>query len=241
MARLLDNKFPISWREARRGVLPASVKPDHKLTLKDVMAITRDHYEGTALDSTEHYRISPHRGHVRTICCEATHRTTIIQQRNWLPREIGTLVWRSLEPPCASVFVPWYLGATRVPGIFQNATERADTTHKDIVQYHFNMPASTWDVGLDTASGVFKILRNLVEDDYKERIGAVRATWGDFEAEEIEMQPAVEETFLKLYERDRSLASEFITLYSNALALKSIDEAKHLIEELSPSAQSGGK
>jgi hypothetical protein len=69
----------------------------------------------------------------------------------------------------------------------------------------------------------------------------VRKAWGKFEAEEIEMQPAVEETFMTLYQRDKALASEFITLYSNALALKSIDEAKRLIEELSPPARSGGK
>jgi dipeptidase len=241
MARLLDKKFPISWREARTGVMPVSVRPDHKIALEDVMEITRDHYEGTALDSTEHYRISPHRGPERTICWNTTHRTTIVQQRNRLPREIGTLVWRAIEPPCCSGYVPWYLGETRIPAIFQNAAERADTTHKDLVQYHFNMPASTWDVGLDSASGVFKTLRNLVDDNYKERIGKVRAAWRDFEGEEIGMQPAVEETFLKLCERDKSLASEFITLYCNALALKSIDEAKRLIEELSPSAPSGGK
>lgn len=241
MARLLNKKFPVSWQEAQKGVMPVSVKPDHKLTLEDVMAIVRDHYEGTTLDSTEHYRISPHRGHVRTICWNTTHRTTIIQQRNWLPREIGTVVWRALEPPCSSVFVPWYLGVTRIPGIFQNAVERADTTHKDIVQYHFNMPAKTWDTGLDTSAGIFKILRNLVDDNYKEEIGEVRSKWGDFEAEEIEMQPTVEETFLKLYKRDRPLAVEFITLYTDALALKSIEEAKQLIEDLSPAAQSAGK
>jgi dipeptidase len=241
MARLLNKEFPVSWRDARSGVMPVSVKPDHKLTLKDVMEVVRDHYEGTALDSTDHYRIVPHSGHERTICWNASHRTTIVQQRNWLPTEIGTLVWRALEPPCLGVFVPWYLGVTRIPEIFQNAAERADTTHKDIVEYHFNMPAKTWDVDLDTSAGVFKILRNLVDDNYSEEIGKVRGTWMDFEAEEIEMQPAIEETFMKLYKRDRPLASEFITLYCNALALKSIDEAKQLIEELSPPARSEGK
>jgi dipeptidase len=241
MARLLNGKFPVSWQEARTGVLPASVKPDRKLTLEDVMAIVRDHYEGTALDSTDHYRIVPHRGPERTICWNASHRTTIVQQRNWLPPEIGTLVWRALEPPCLSVFVPWYLGVTRIPASFQHAAERADTTHKDIVRYHFTMPATTWDVDLDTSAGVFKTLHNLVDDDYRARIGKVRGAWAEFETEEIAMQPAVEETFLKLYKSNKSLASEFITLYSNALALKSIDEAKQLIEDLSSSARSGGK
>jgi dipeptidase len=241
LARLLDKKFPIGWREARTGVLPVSVKPDRKITLEDVMAITRDHYEGTALDSTDHYRISPHFGPERAICWNTTHRTTIVQQRNWLPPGIATLVWRALDPPCCSVYVPWYLGQTRIPEIFQNAAERADTTHKGLVEYHFHMPASTWDVGLDTASGIFKTLRNHVEDDYRGRIGTVRDTWGKFEAQEIAMQPAVEETFMTLYQRDKALASEFITLYSNALALKSIDEAKRLIEELSISAPGGTK
>jgi dipeptidase len=232
MARLLDADFPVTYGEARSGILPPAVKPDHELTINDIMEIFRDHYEGTALDSTENYRISPHRSTVRPICCLASHRTTIIQQRSWLPPEIGTIVWRALEPPCTSGFVPWYLGATRIPAPFQMAPLRADTARTARVDFHFNMPPETWRLGLESSGALFKLLANLVDGDYARTIPHVRAVWDEFEAEELAMQAAVEETALKLYKGNRSLALEFITLYSNALAEKSLDVARSLIEEI---------
>ena len=38
----------------------------------------------------------------------------MIQQRSALQPAIGTVIWRALDQPCSSVFVPWYLGATDV-------------------------------------------------------------------------------------------------------------------------------
>jgi dipeptidase len=231
MGRLLSKDFPVSWREAREGHMPPSVKPDRKLTLKDLMTIFRDHFEGTALDSSDNHRISPHKAPGRPICVDASHRTTVIQQRDWLPPEIGTVVWRALEPPCLSVFVPWYLGLKRIPPSFQAAPLRADTTHRDRVDFHFNMPLETWRLTTESSGGVFKLLGNLVDGAYAETIGMVREVWDEFETEEFELQPVIEETALKLYGRDRDMACEFLTLYSNALARKSLDTARELIKD----------
>lgn len=238
MARLLSRSFRISWKEARGGVMPVSVKPDRKLAPQDLMKIFRDHYEGSALDESDGYGISPHRTERRVICCDATHRTTIVQQRSWLPREIGTLVWRALEPPCTSVFVPWYLGVTKIPEVFQNAPVRADTTSKSWVDYQFNLPVETWELRLDRSGSVFKLLGNLVDANYKETITTVRKAWDEFEAGVFELQPVIEAKFLKVYEQDESLARENLTLFANELALKSIDEAKDLIAHLPRTAES---
>jgi dipeptidase len=231
MARLLDKDYPVSYEEARTGILPPAIKPDHKLTVAEIMTIFRDHYEGTAIDSTEGYRISPHRSPVRPICCDASHRTTIIQQRSWLPPEIGTIVWRALEPPCITCFVPWYLGVTRIPAAFQTAPLRADTTLMARVDFHFDMPDETWQPSLESSGYLFKLLGNLADGDYAKTIGFVRKVWDEFEEEEFAMQPAVEETALKLYEKDKLLALEFLTLYSNSLARKSLETARGLIED----------
>ncbi|HUV37718.1 MAG TPA: hypothetical protein VMX58_12335, partial [Patescibacteria group bacterium] len=60
----------------------------------------------------------------------------------------------------------------------------------------------------------------------------VRKVWDEFEAEEFSLQPVIEETALKLYEKDRPLAVEFLTLYTGALAEKSLETARRLIEEI---------
>ena len=231
MARLLNRNFPITWQEAETGVMPVSVKPDRKLSLKDVMEIFRSHYEGTELDKSEGYKISPHKTR-STICNYGTHRSTIVQQRSWLPVEIGTVTWRILEPPCSSVFVPWYLGITRIPDVFHNAPESLYTTEKDLLDYHFNMPGETWVLDMETASGIFKILGNLVDANYNQTIKIVKKNWRDFEERQFALQPVIEESALKLYQQDKSLAQEYLTLYTNAQALRSVEVAKSLIRQV---------
>lgn len=231
MARLLNNNFPITWEESEKGVMPVSVKPDRKLSLKDVMEIFRNHYEGTGLDKSQKYKTSPHKT-PGTICNYGTHRTTVVQQRNWLPPEIGTVTWRALDQPCSSVFVPWYLGATRIPEAFRKAPESLYTTKRDLLDYHFNVPRETWRLDMESASAVFTLLGEIVDADYKRAIGKVRKTWKEFETLEFVLQPVIEESALKLFKQDKALAMEFLTLYSSSQALKSLETAKNLIDEI---------
>ncbi len=231
MARLLNKNFPITWKEAEKGIMPVSVKPDHKLSLKDVMKIFRNHYEGTDLDKSDGYRNSPHKTPY-TICNIRSHKTTVIQERNWLPVEIGTVIWRALDSPCISVFVPWYLGITRIPEAFHKAPESLYTTSKSLLDFHFNMPEETWKLSMDSASGIFKLLRKLTDKNYGKTIKKVQATWGQFEELEFAMQPEIEKTALNLYRKNKLIAKEFLTLYSNSQALKSLEVAKTLYKEI---------
>jgi dipeptidase len=232
MAHRLNENFPITWQEAQTGVMPVSVKPDRKLSLEDIMGIFRSHYEGTYLDKSDNYEKSPHKSPFSTICNYGSHRTTIVQQRNWLPVEIGTVTWRALERPCSNVFVPWYLGITKIPGAFHKAPESLYATQKDLLDYHFNMPDEAWDLDLESSAALFKLLAKLVDVNYKRTIEMVQKTWKEFEEREFAMQPVIEESALKLYRKDKSLAKEFLTFYSNSQALKSIEVARNLIDRL---------
>ena len=232
MARRLNGNFPLTWQEAQKGKMPAAVKPDRKLTLEDIMGIFRSHYEDTDLDKSDNYEKSPHASPFFTICNYGSHRTTIVQQRNWLPVEIGTVTWRALERPCSNGFVPWYLGITKIPGAFHKAPESLYTTQKDLLDYHFNMPDEAWNLDLESSASLFKLLAKLVDVNYKRTIGMVQKTWKEFEEREFAMQPVIEESALKLYKKDKSLAKEFLTFYSNSQALKSLEVAKNLIDKL---------
>lgn len=236
MARLLNKNFPISLKDAENGLMPVSVKPDRKLALKDVMAIFRNHYEGTELDKSGfaesgEYKNSPHKT-PNNICNYGTHRTTVIQQRNWLPVEIGTVVWRALDQPCASVFVPWYLGATRIPDAFHKAPDSLYTTKRDLLDYQFNAPQETWKLDLESASGIFACLGGLVDNTYGRTIDYVQKVWSDFEEEEFSLQTTIEKSALELYEKDKKLAKDFINLYTESRALKSLEVAKRLVEKV---------
>ena len=231
MARQLNKDLGISWKEAEQGILPVAVKPDRKLSLAEAMSIFRNHYEGTELDRSDNYRLSPHKT-ASTICNYGTHRTTVIQQRSWLPPAIGTVCWRSLDQPCSSVFIPWYLGATNIPDSLQKAPERLGDAKRDLLDFHFNMPEEAWRLDLESASSVFRLLGKLVDADYQRAIGRVQPKWRAFEEQEFALQPTIEVAALKLYQQDPQLAHEFLNRYSGAQAQKALEAAKEMIDDL---------
>ncbi len=232
MAKMVNKDFPLSWKEADQGMLPVSVKPDRKLSLKDLMRIMRTHYEGTELDDSDGYAKSPHKIKSRPICTYTTRRTTVVQQREWLPVEIGTIIWRSLYEPCSSGFVPWYLCARDIPQAFRNAPENFYDTKKGLYEYHFNMPEEIELVDMNSASYVFGLMAGLVDSDYKNVIDYVRNKWAAFENYQFRMQSHIEETALKLYESDKEGAREYLTDYTRVRALKSLKIAKTIINTL---------
>ncbi|MCD6379846.1 C69 family dipeptidase [bacterium] len=232
MAKTANRDFPLSWKEADQGKMPVSVKPDRKLSLKDVMGIMRTHYEGTELDDSDGYATSPHKTKSRPICTYATHRTTVVQQREWLPVEIGTVVWRALYEPCSSGFVPWYLCARDIPKAFRNAPENFYGTKKNLYEYHFNMPKEIERLDMNSASCVFGLMAGLVDSDYQNVIDYVQNRWIKFENFQFKMQNHIEETALKLYKSDKDAAREYLTDYTRARAAKSLKTAKSIIDVL---------
>lgn len=232
LARLLQNDFPLSWEEARTGAMPVSVVPDRKLTVQDAFAVFRNHYEGTELDRSGRttggeYERSPHRTPA-PICNYGTHRTTIIQQRSWMPPAIGTLVWRSLDQPCSSVFIPWYLSATRIPEAYHRSPEQLSTTERDLLKFHFDLPPETWELDRESASGIFGYLGGLVDSWYEITIDFVRSRWDAFEILQFDLQPAVEKAALDLWEDDPELAREYLSTYTYSRAVEAIDIAREL-------------
>ncbi|MFO7769338.1 MAG: C69 family dipeptidase [bacterium] len=232
MARLLDRDFPLSRERAREGQMPVSVVPDRRLSVQDAFEVFRSHHEGTDLDrsgrtASEAYRQSPHRNPA-TICNLGTHRTTVVQQRAGMPADVGTLVWRALDQPCSSVFVPWYLGARRIPEAYQEPGEDLATSRRDLLSFHFELPPETWELDRGSASGIFAYLGGLVDAWYGETIGFVRARWDDFEQVQFDLQPAVEETALRLWERDPAIAREYLSTYTYSRAVEALAVARDL-------------
>ncbi len=232
MARLLNEDFPLTLEDARAGRMPVAVIPDRPLTVRDAFAVFRNHYEGTALDRSGftvsgEYGQSPHRN-ASPICNYGTHRTTVIQQRRDMPPAVGTLIWRALDQPCSSVFVPWYLGADRIPGPYQQSPENLATTDRDLLAFHFDLPPEIWKLDRESASGIFGYLGGLVDAWYELTIDVVRARWNAFEAVQFDLQPAIESTALELWHQDPDLAREYLTIYTRSRAVEALDIAREL-------------
>lgn len=115
--------------------MPLYVHPETKLTLEEVMADMRDHYEGTPLDITKDlgagawempYRPSPLSKKVdgqevfneRPISTQQTGFSFVGQMRSWLADAIGGVIWWTNDDANMAPYVPIYCGATNAPKCF---------------------------------------------------------------------------------------------------------------------------
>ncbi len=112
--------------------LPLWVKPDSPVTLQQVMAGMRDHYEDTPLDMRNDpgagpfkspYRWRPMEFKVdsteylceRAIATQQTGYSFVAQSRNWLPAPIGGIFWFGVDDTDGCVYAPMYCSIKRIP------------------------------------------------------------------------------------------------------------------------------
>ena len=212
----------LSGRKFREEENPLTLAPGKKLTPPDIMALLRDHYEGTEYDLTDRYeKGSPHHTSERTICVMGTDASFVTHLRGWLPPDIGGVLWLSAGTPCSSVYIPYYLGVLDFPKPY--------TFLSDI----YNRENAFW---------VFNSLENLVDRYYAEKgkrgkgearvIDTVGGFWKAFEEREFAVQTAVEKTALELYQKEKSLARSFLDAHSNALGMRAFVDAQTLGDTL---------
>ena len=114
---------------------PLFVRPERKLTVKDVADVMRDHFEGTPMDMTTDigaggnalpYRWRPmdfeYEGQLyvneRAIATQQTGFWFVGQSRGWLPDVIGGLLWFGTDDAATSYLAPIYTNITKVPECF---------------------------------------------------------------------------------------------------------------------------
>lgn len=98
-------------------------KPDKKITVKDVMNVLRDRYEGTEFDAND----DKNRGKVRPIGDETNLESHILQIRKDLP----SVLWLAMANVEHSVYVPFYENVTTTPKSYSvdNASYNPDSMY----------------------------------------------------------------------------------------------------------------
>ena len=117
--------------------LPLWIKPEKPLSVRDLMADMRDHYEGTALDMTADLSAgpwaSPYRNQPvnfeasdgtkmfreRPIGCQQSGMTMVCQMRSFLPNEVGGVTYFNMDDATMVAYVPVYCSIDRVPDPFR--------------------------------------------------------------------------------------------------------------------------
>ncbi|MDP2914841.1 MAG: C69 family dipeptidase [Candidatus Aminicenantes bacterium] len=103
--------------------LPFSVKPDKKISVQDVMALTRDKCEGTIFDPVRGIRGGPfanpnYYAGTRTIGTNKAEYTTVTQCRSGLPDSVAGIIWLAWGAQDTSCYMPFYAGVTTIPKSF---------------------------------------------------------------------------------------------------------------------------
>ncbi|HSL85821.1 MAG TPA: C69 family dipeptidase [Bacteroidales bacterium] len=115
--------------------MPLWIKPDNKLTLKDVMGMMRDYYQNTPMDMTKDVGAGPYGNtvrwrpmtwtvdgvgyiHERAISTQQCGFSFVTQSRSWLPDPVGGIIWFGVDDTYYTVYSPMYCGITRVPETF---------------------------------------------------------------------------------------------------------------------------
>ena len=190
--------------------LPFSVKPAHKLSVKDIVAILRFHGESS-------------------LCSKETQEAAVFQLRSNMPVDIGCIYWRCSAEPCSSILTPWYCGITETPKEYYKAVGVKENL---TLACHFSESPDKFKPDAGNAWWIFKGLQNKVRIDYRSRIGTVRTECDKFEEQVFTVQSKVENKAMELYLSNKSVARRYLTGYSRAVALSAVDKARELTKQL---------
>lgn len=196
---------------------PMWIKPDSKLSVRDVMELMRDHFENTEFDMRNDvgagpyalpYRWRPMEWeldgqkylHERAISTQQTGASFVTQSRSWLPDPVGGIIWFGMDDSYSSVYVPFYCGIQQVPKAWGEESGSFD---------EFSWDSAFW---------VFNWVANTAYSRYSDMIVDIQTIQRELEGKFIAEQPEAEANALKIYEQSPFRAREFLTQYSASRA-----------------------
>jgi dipeptidase len=193
--------------------MPLWVKPEHKITLTEMMDFMRDHLEGTELDMSKDIGAGPYHVPYRwrpltwkvdsvTYCNERTTATQqtgfsfIAQSRNWLPDAVGAIIWWGVDDASGTVYMPMYASMTRTPENFR-------VGNGSIMEW--SETSGFW---------LFNQVQNFAYSRYDVIHPEIDSLQHKLEADFIAFTPAVDKGAQELYAQNPDKAIEYLTNYS---------------------------
>ncbi|HEY9551193.1 MAG TPA: C69 family dipeptidase, partial [Prevotella sp.] len=203
----------LAWAEGKdenAEDMPLWIIPNRKVSVQDVEACMRDHYEGTPLatDSTDMgggiwqmpYRPTPLMFEVdgkkyfneRPTSTQQTGFSYVAQMRSWLPREIGGVLWFGNDDGNMVAYTPIYCGNTVQPECYNTPGADAVT---------FSDKNAFW---------VCNWVSNMVYPRYAQLFPSLKVVRDSLENSYFARQKEVEEKALALYTSDKNAALKYL-------------------------------
>lgn len=219
------------WDYAKGDVtkkrMPLFVKPDRKISARDLMIFKGNYLQGTELDMSKDIGAGPHglpyrwrpmtweyNGkqylHERVTATQQTAFSWVAQMRNWLPNPVGGIFWFGLDDANLSVHSPFYCGMTHVPQAYAEGTA-------DILKYSENSAFWTFN---RVAQHVYLMYDRLIVD--------VRKKQNELRDRLDAYIPAIDKAAMTLHESNAEYMTAFLTDFSINTANNVLKEWKEL-------------
>jgi len=234
--RVFDLVAPSLKLDPSQENYPFSVKPDEKVSMEKLVSIFKDYYEDTPFNFVKDLTVADDSGKVvisplanphmpydanklhkinggwgwrgeRTIARWYTMYATIIQCRDWLPDEIGGVVWLAMDNVATSIYVPVYCSVTDLPQSYKT-------------------PGRPNGYTTESAWWAFNRLGTLTAQRWGDMRHDVDAVWNPWQKELFENQKLIEQQALDLYKPKKpEKTREFLTKYSDEWGNKVVNKA----------------
>jgi len=188
---------------------PFSVKPDKKVSVRDLIRMHRDTYEGTPFEQnssplagpfgtpnrwslSQDFKPAPgYSPTERMIAVQQCSYVVVLQARANMPAWFGSLAWFAPDDAKTSVFSPLYAGNLKVPAAYE--TGRRDKYDRNSAYWASNF------------------INNWANLNWNAMIQDVRAKQAEIEDKLFADQPAIEKMALEMYATNPDHARQFIS------------------------------
>jgi len=207
---------------------PFSVKPDRKLSVRDVMRLYRDHYEDTEFDLTKGAAAGPFgcpyrypgpydaSGDVsnpkvkrkgaweRPLSIFRCGYSFVCQGRSSYPDPVGGVLWFGEAAPAETCYVPFFVGVNSLPEKFEKHDVRT--------------------FSLDNAWWIFNFVENFAALKYRYIINDIKKMQQEIETEELAAVAKATKEALELNKKNPSEARRYLTEFSTNQAERVLDQ-----------------
>jgi dipeptidase len=206
--------------------MPLWIKPDHKLTVLEVMQLMRDHYEGTSMDMSIDvgagpfacpYRWRPMGWtlanttlskdtlkflHERATATQQTGFSFVAQCRAGLPNIFGGILWFGVDDAASSCYMPVFCGITEIP-------KELEAGNGSMVDY--SPTAAYWK---------FTKVSNFAYSRYKDMIVHIKEKQQNFEKQFVADIQNMQKDILALFEKNPVEAQKRLNSYTHSAVAK---------------------
>ncbi len=234
--RVFDLLAPSHHLDPNQENYPFSVKPDKKVRMEDLVMIFKDYYEDTPFNFIKDLAVADDSGKMvisplanphmpydgnklhkinggwgwrgeRTIARWYTMYATIIQCRDWLPNEIGGVVWLAMDNVATSIYVPVYCSVYDLPQFYKTPGRPNGFTNQ-----------SAW--------WTFNRLGTLTAQRWGDMRRDVDAVWNPWQQQLFDRQAEIEKQAIDLYNPKKpEKTREFLTNYTDEWGNKVVNKA----------------